>query len=162
VALEGVEVARRRGAARTYGNLLLGDAVEALILLGRWDEAEDLLPAEPDPVAHGAAAIATNLWLSAANLHIWRGRFELAREVLDASSEAYAAHGHGQVRSMLHVYLAELCLWQRDFAEAARWVRHELDLLGNSDFTSLLSRLVLAGLRAEAGLARPTGLAPLA
>jgi len=154
VALEGVEAARQRGAQRTYGNLLLGDAVEAMILLGRWDEAEALLPAHPDVLAHGTAVIATNLWLSAANLHIWRGRFDLAQRFLDASSTAYASRGHGHVRTMLSVHQAELCLWQGQFAEAARWVRDELDLVGHSDFTSLLSRLVLAGLRAEAGLAR--------
>jgi ATP/maltotriose-dependent transcriptional regulator MalT len=153
-ALEGVDVARRRGAERTYGNLLLGDAIEALILVGRWDEADALLPAEPDVVAHGSPVIATNLWLSAANLHTWRGRFDRSRVFLDACMGTYAKQGHGHVRSMLHANLSELCLWQGDFAGAARWIRAELDLLGPTDFTSLLSRLVLQGLRAEAGLSR--------
>jgi DNA-binding CsgD family transcriptional regulator len=157
-ALEGVDVARRRGADRTYGNLLLGDAIDAMILVGRWDEADALLPAEPDVAAHGSPVIATNLWLSAANLHTWRGRFDRTRVFLDACMEAYAQQGHGHVRSMLHANWSELCLWQGDFAGAARWIRTELDLLGATDFTSLLSRLVLQGLRAEAGLSRHTDL----
>jgi DNA-binding CsgD family transcriptional regulator/tetratricopeptide (TPR) repeat protein len=161
-ALEGVGVARRRGADRTYGNLLLGDAVEALILLGRWDEADALLPAAPDVAAHGTRLIATNLWLSAANLHTWRGRFDQAQLFLDACTEAYASRGHGHVRSMLHANLSELCLWQGRFAEAGQWIRTELDLLGPTEFTSLLSRLVLQGLRAEAGLSRPADLTRLA
>src|SRR5262249_48443859 len=111
-ALEGVEVARRTGAERTFGNLLLGDAVEALILLGRWDEAGSLLPDAPDLGAHGTRVIATNLWLSAANLHVWRGRYEVAGRFLDACRAAYAEHGHGHVRSMLHANLSELCIWQ--------------------------------------------------
>jgi predicted amidophosphoribosyltransferase len=151
--MAGVAVARQRGADRTYGNLLLGDAVEALILVGRWDEADDLLPDEPDPVAHGTPLIATNLWLSAANLHTWRGRFDESRRFLDACMAAFTGHGH--VRSMLHGNLSERCLWLGQYAEAAEWIRRELDLVGAMDFTSLLSRLVLQGLRAEAGLPRP-------
>lgn len=157
-AMEGVDLARKRGAERTYGNLLLGDAIEAMILLGRWDEADALLPADPDVLAHGTPVIATNLWLSAANLHTWRGKFGQSRVFLDACQVAYAMRGHGHVRSMLHANLSELCLWQGRFAEAGRWIRTELDLLGPTDFTSLLSRLILQGLRAEAGLARPADL----
>ena len=160
-ALEGVEVARRRGADRTYGNLLLGDAVDALILLGRWDEADALLPEKPDVEAHGTPVIATNLWLSAAGLHIWRGRFDRSQLFLDACRQAYAARGHGHVRSMLHATLSELCLWQGRFDEAGQWIRHELDLLGATEFTSLLARLVVQGLRAEAGLPRPSDLGRL-
>jgi DNA-binding CsgD family transcriptional regulator/tetratricopeptide (TPR) repeat protein len=161
-AMEGVDLARRRGAERTYGNLLLGDAVELLILLGRWDEADELLPDEPDVQAHGTPVVATNLWLSAANLHTWRGRFDRARRFLDAGMATYATRGHGHVRSMLHANLSELCLWQGRFEEASRWIRRELDLLGTIDFTSLLGRLVFQGLRAEAGLARHADLPRLA
>jgi DNA-binding CsgD family transcriptional regulator/tetratricopeptide (TPR) repeat protein len=161
-AMEGVDLARRRGADRTYGNLLLGDAVELLLLLGRWDEADELLPDEPDVQAHGTPVVATNLWLSAANLHTWRGRFDRSQRFLDACMAAYATHGHGHVRSMLHANQSELCLWQGQYDEASRWIRRELDLLGAIDFTSLLGRLVLQGLRAEAGLARHIDLPRLA
>jgi DNA-binding CsgD family transcriptional regulator/tetratricopeptide (TPR) repeat protein len=161
-AMEGVHLARRRGAERTYGNLLLGDAVDLLILLGRWDEADELLPDEPDVQAHGTPVVATNLWLSAANLHTWRGRFDRSQRFLDACRATYATRGHGHVRSMLHANLSELCLWQGRYDEASRWIRRELDLLGTIDFTSLLGRLVLQGLRAEAGLARPADLPRLA
>ena len=152
-AMDGVEVARRRGADRTYGNLLLGDAIEALILLGRWDEAQALLPDEPDVVAHGTPVIATNLWLSAANLHTWRGHFDRSQRFLDACRPrpmlgARPCPGH------LHLNLSELCLWQGRYAEASGWIRKELDLLGTLEFTSLVSHLVVQGLRAEAGLAR--------
>lgn len=160
-AMEGVEVARKRGAERTFGNLLLGDAIDALILLGRWDEADALLPQEPDVVAHGTPVMATNLWLSAANLHTWRGRFDLSRMFLDACMDAYAKQGHGHVRSMLHANLSELCIWQGQYLEASRWIHTELDLLGPAEFTSLLSRLVVQGLRAEAGLNRHTDLTRL-
>ena len=102
--------------------------------------------------------IATNLWLSAANLHTWRGRFDDSRRFLDACQAAYASHGHGHVRSMLHGNLSEWCLWQGRYAQASRWIRMELDLIGSTDFTSLLSRLVLQGIRAEAGLSRPADL----
>jgi DNA-binding CsgD family transcriptional regulator/tetratricopeptide (TPR) repeat protein len=161
-AMEGIDLARRRGAERTYGNLLLGDAVELLILLGRWDEADELLPDEPDVQAHGTPVVATNLWLSAANLHTWRGRFDLSQRFLDACMATYASRGHGHVRSMLHANQSEVCLWQGRFEEASRWIRRELDLLGTIDFTSLLGRLVFQGLRAEAGLARHADLPRLA
>ncbi|WP_203907844.1 ATP-binding protein [Rhizocola hellebori] len=160
-AMEGAHVARRHGADRTYGNLLLGDAVDALILLGRWDEADAALPDEPDIAAHGTPVIATNLWLSAAGLHTWRGRFDRTRVFLDACMQAYATHGHGHVRSMLHANHSELCLWQGQYEQASRWISTELDLLGPTEFTSLLSRLVLQGLRAEAGLTRPADLTRL-
>jgi DNA-binding CsgD family transcriptional regulator/tetratricopeptide (TPR) repeat protein len=160
-AMEGAHVARKHGADRTYGNLLLGDAVDALILLGRWDEADAALPAEPDITRHGTPLIATNLWLSAAALHIWRGKFDRARVFLDACMQAYAAQGHGHVRSMLHASHSELCLWQGDYEQAGRWISTELDLLGPIEFTSLLGRLVLQGLRAEAGLTRHVDLARL-
>jgi DNA-binding CsgD family transcriptional regulator len=161
-AMQGVDLARRRGAERTYGNLLLGDAIELLILLGRWDEADELLPDEPDVQAHGTPVVATNLWLSAANLHTWRGRFDRSQVFLDAGMAAYATRGHGHVRSMLHANLSELCLWRGRYDEASRWIRRELDLLGTIDFTSLLGRLVFQGLRAEAGLTRHVDLPRLA
>jgi DNA-binding CsgD family transcriptional regulator len=104
--------------------------------------------------------IATNLWLSAANLHTWRGRFEESERFLSACRQAYVS-GHGHVRSMLHANLSEWCLWQGRYAEASEWIRKELDLLGPTEFTSLLSRLVLQGLRAEAGLSRPSDLGRL-
>jgi len=161
-AMEGVDLARRRGAERTYGNYLLGDAIELLVLLGRWEEAEELLPTTPDLLALGTPLGASNLWLTAANLYTWRGRFELAQQFLDACTSRPATVGDGHGRSVLRVHQAELCLWRGQYAEASRWIRRELDLLGPIEFTSLLGRLVLQGLRAEAGLTRHEDLPRLA
>jgi hypothetical protein len=82
VAMDGIEIARQRGAGRVFGTFLRGSAVEALILLGRRAEAADLLPAQPDPLAYGTGVPATNLWLAAANLHTWRGNFDTAQQSL--------------------------------------------------------------------------------
>ncbi len=42
VAYRGIEDARRAGLEAVYGNFLVGNVAESLILLGRWDEARTL------------------------------------------------------------------------------------------------------------------------
>ena len=71
VALEGEQACRRLGLGLYWGAFLTGNAVEALIWLGRWDEAEALLSAVPmDDLARTAYV---HLTLESARLALYRG-----------------------------------------------------------------------------------------
>jgi DNA-binding CsgD family transcriptional regulator len=92
VALEGEVAARRLGLGLYWGAFLTGNAVEALVWLGHWDEAEALLAGVPmDDLARTAYV---HLTLEAARLALYRGDLETCEEKL-AALRASGTAGHG-------------------------------------------------------------------
>jgi DNA-binding CsgD family transcriptional regulator len=94
VALDGLDQARRLGLTRSYGPLLAGNATEALVALGRWDQAEQVsrqaLETAPSDAASVHLLVAEAVPLVAANpryaapiyalgLRVEADRAELAR-----------------------------------------------------------------------------------
>jgi DNA-binding CsgD family transcriptional regulator len=69
-ARDGVALARQVGLARTHGAFLVGNLVESLLSLGRWDEAERLIAETLELDPPGVQAV---------NLHYLRGFQSLAR-----------------------------------------------------------------------------------
>jgi tetratricopeptide (TPR) repeat protein len=87
--LEHLELARRFGALRTYGMVALADAAEALLWLGRFQEAERLLDEARD---FGLPARSSRVLLPArARQRLWRGDLEGARADLEWLLERSAA-----------------------------------------------------------------------
>jgi DNA-binding NarL/FixJ family response regulator len=85
VGLDGAAVAQRAGFESTFGAFLAGIAAQALIRLGRWDEAEVVLGdfAGVDAVPIGAVQVC----IAGALLAARRGDFERADERLASLAE---------------------------------------------------------------------------
>src|SRR5439155_3830992 len=82
VARDGLGAAREHGLARTYGAVLANNVAEALVSLGRWDEAGEIIERAlrlfPPPLSRSCQ---------------WRlaGDIALARGVLAAVGESLAS-----------------------------------------------------------------------
>ena len=78
VAREGLDAARKHGLTRTYGTALAGTLAEALVSLGRWDEAAEIIDGAlqlfPPRVSR------TYLWRLAGDIALARGDLAAATE----------------------------------------------------------------------------------
>jgi DNA-binding CsgD family transcriptional regulator len=119
VGQTGLEVTRRYGIDSP---LLVSNQIETLLANGRWDEAETLS-------AGALRGIASNfpdaLLILRAGVEIGRGEFASAHAHLDA---ALAILGEDRAQGMYDVYLVELALWERRWADAAEAVSDALAL----------------------------------
>ncbi len=82
VAREGLTAAREHGLTRTYGTVLAGTLAEALVSLGRWDEAAEVID-------HALRLFAQRIYRT----YLWRlaGDIALARGDLAAAAESVAS-----------------------------------------------------------------------
>jgi tetratricopeptide (TPR) repeat protein len=120
-----VDVGRlEEGAALVFESAAVGDAlwglklngaagnsVEALIRLGRYDEAEALL-VQIDKVGAGSWSCVAQPLLERATLAVRHGRFDEAGLLLSTVDEAMAALSDVQTRGVIHLQIAELALSQ--------------------------------------------------
>jgi DNA-binding CsgD family transcriptional regulator/tetratricopeptide (TPR) repeat protein len=111
VALDGIQQARRLGLARLYGPLLAHVATEALLALGRWDQAEQLsregLETSPSGPAYVALPLArAALELGLGDLDAAQARLQAVRRLLPGSIPETRNAGP------LFCGLAELALWR--------------------------------------------------
>jgi DNA-binding CsgD family transcriptional regulator len=147
VALEGVAWARSVGAAGGYGRFIAGNAVEAAIELGRWDEAaelaEDLLTGESVGVNRIGTIAVVGL------LYARRGRAEAAgllregRALIEPLQEA-------QFTGPTHVGLVEQALTAGRPGEAAATAADGVARIGRTGDRYYLTALLGMGARAEA------------
>jgi DNA-binding CsgD family transcriptional regulator/tetratricopeptide (TPR) repeat protein len=128
VALDGIQQARRLGMARSAGPFLAGNATEALVALGRWDQAEQVSRQALEDAPSDAASVP---------LLLLRGALELGRGDLD-SAEARLMAGQrllpspiaeAQMAGHLFAGLAELALWRGDPDQAKQLVAEALPLV---------------------------------
>ncbi len=151
VALEGEQACRRLGLGLYWGAFLTGNAVEALIWLGRWDEAEALLSAVPmDDLARTAYV---HLTLEGARLALYRGDLDGCEATL-ASVLQTGTSGHGvEMSSQTAEVAAELAIarGRPDDAREAVLAGFERE---SEDFR-YLAQLVATGVAAEAARPHP-------
>jgi DNA-binding CsgD family transcriptional regulator/tetratricopeptide (TPR) repeat protein len=150
VAREGMASAVRRGADGVFAGLLLGNAIDALFLQGRWNEIDELLVDGPpitytDPYALGLAA-------GVARLRTARGRFDEAETYLSAVSRALARGGNSTIRVVAGVELATYELWRGHPDRALAQVDAVTDVLERGDYDSAGVHLIAIALRAIAGM----------
>ena len=152
VALEGLDMARKLGIdfARQAG-LLANNAAAALVQLGEWDPAVELLNAallDRPPVRQSAY-----LRLSRAEVDLARGDFEavdrLLAEVADERPDDPLFVGASRACR------AESALWRGHPREALETVVNALDAVGSGENTAEELRLCALGLRAAADLRWP-------
>jgi DNA-binding CsgD family transcriptional regulator/tetratricopeptide (TPR) repeat protein len=147
VALDGIQEARRLGLARSYGPILAYNATEALLALGRWDQAEQvsrqaLETAPSDPGSAGLPLARATLELGRGDLDRAEARLQAVRRLL-AASTPWAEHA-----GPLFCGLAEVALWRGDPEQAKQLVAEAIPLVqANPRYAAPLYAL---GLRVEA------------
>jgi DNA-binding CsgD family transcriptional regulator len=156
VAREGSAACRRLGLARLWGAFLTGNAAEALVWLGRWDEAEELLSE--------SSTLEVERTTSAMHLALTSGRLAFCRGDLDACEAAVAAiavlgtGGHAaEMQTGAATLAAELAIARGRPDEARRIVRDALER--PRDDVRLVAALVAVGIAAEAARPRPESVA---
>jgi ATP/maltotriose-dependent transcriptional regulator MalT len=147
VALDGLEDARRLGLIRFDGPYLAGNATEALVALGRWDQAEQVsrqgLEAAPTD------AVSIPLLCSRAVLELGLGDLDAAQARLWAARRLLPAPiPEAQMAGPLFAGLAEVALWRGDLEQAKQLVVEAVPLVAaNPRYAAPLYTL---GVRVEA------------
>ena len=128
VALDGIQQARRLGLGRAFGPILAANATEALVALGRWDQAEQVsrqgLEVAP------AEATSVPLFLLRAALELGRGDLDAAQARLQAIRRLLPAPiPQAQKAGPLFAGLAEVALWRGDLDQAKQLVAEAVPLV---------------------------------
>jgi len=148
VALECHRLAIRFGALRTYGVFALAYAGEALVLLGRWDEAARLMDTAfaldlPDRSM-------MQLRLARSMLHLLRGDLASARADVVAVQDSYQ---DPQDAARTFSLLATVATWEGRPEDGRAGAGKGLALLSGVVQPDLVVEVCLAGLEAEAAIA---------
>jgi DNA-binding CsgD family transcriptional regulator/tetratricopeptide (TPR) repeat protein len=147
VALGGLDEAHRLGLARFDGPVLASNATEALVALGRWDQAERVsrqgLEAAPsDATLVPVLLLRAALELGLGDLDAAEARLQAARRLLPSPIP------EAQMAGPLFCGLAELALWRGDLEQAKQLVAEALPLVqANPRYAAPVYAL---GLRVEA------------
>ncbi len=148
VALEGIAWARSVGAAGGYGRFIAGNAVEAAIELGRWDEADalcdDLLSGEAGGVNRlGAIAVVGSFYAR-------RGRAAEAQELLEEGRALIQPLQEAQFTGPTHVGIVESALTAGRPMDATAAAADGVARIGRTGDRYYLTELLAIGARAEA------------
>ena len=117
VALDGLQEAHRLGMARSWGPYLAGNATEALVALGRWDQAEQVSRQGLETAPSDAASVPLLLFRTA--LELGRGDLDAAQARLQAVRRLLPSPTPmAQSAGGLSAGLAELALSRGDLEQA--------------------------------------------
>ena len=143
-ALHGLALSRQHGYERSSGVVLGANAAEALLLLGDWSRAEEVL--ETTMLCTGGFR-PEGVHIVCAQLELGRGQLRLAREHLELSARA---GDEPQSRAAYAAISAELALWEGRFDGAIELVDRALALGERCDLQIREHRICALGLWAEA------------
>jgi len=150
-AARGVEVVRQAGLeASVEGSLVVANAAEALLALGRTPQAAALI----DPLTGGAPD--PGRWAlheARAEIDLLRGDVEAAWQRREQIRARVGQISHVDSARESALRAAELALWAGAPADALREVQQVLALYRAPDLTIFCGRLLAAGMRACADLA---------
>jgi DNA-binding CsgD family transcriptional regulator/tetratricopeptide (TPR) repeat protein len=149
--LECLDQARRFGSMGSYGLVASATAAQALLWLGRWEEAERLLDGAFDLDLDPRGRVDP---LLSRGLHrLWRGDLEGARTDLTWILERWKTSLDPQESVPARAWLATGATWEGRPEDARAAVADGLASLAEVDQPDLVAELCLAGLAAEAALA---------
>jgi DNA-binding CsgD family transcriptional regulator/tetratricopeptide (TPR) repeat protein len=128
IALDGIQQAHRLGLARAYGPLLACNATEALVALGRWDQA-DQVSREALETAPSDVGWAHHLLLARAALELSRGDLDRAEARLRTVQRLLPVPiPEAQKAGLLYAGLAEVAVWRGDLEQAKQLVAEAVPL----------------------------------
>jgi DNA-binding NarL/FixJ family response regulator len=151
IATEGVDWARSVGASGGYGHFIAGNATDAAVRLGKWDQAEALMDEQldGDPVGVNRIGTITN----GGSFFLRRGRIEEAERMLREGRALVEPLREAQFTAPLFVGLVELALITGHPDEAAMTAHTGLERLASTRDRYYRAELVSIAARAEADLA---------
>ncbi|WP_285741280.1 AAA family ATPase [Lentzea sp. NBRC 105346] len=148
VALTGLERARGYGVEHTRnGALLANNASAALVPLGRWDEAAEIIG---NVLLDRPSRESLYPRLTLAEIYVARGRFDEADRLLAAVRAAGGSITEPQFVGSLRCCEAERALWLGEHVAAHDAVAAGLRVVREVENVVVLLRLYVLGLRAEA------------
>jgi DNA-binding CsgD family transcriptional regulator/tetratricopeptide (TPR) repeat protein len=155
LTLQARQTAIRLGSAQVYGAGAVAHAAEALLQLGRWDEAERLLEEEIDLVLpqEGITTIQAHGITNRGLLRLYRGEVAAATADLTIVLERGRKGLEPHASSPLFAALARAAVWDGALGQARALAVRGLGPLVGSDHAHLVAELCLAGLEAEAASA---------
>jgi DNA-binding SARP family transcriptional activator/tetratricopeptide (TPR) repeat protein len=159
IALDGIEVARRLGLASDYGVSLQANAASALVAVGRWREADEML--EQAEELHPNEIARADLLHARVELLGASGRHDAAEVDLDELQRCCAQVVDPQHHAPLCARIAELALWRGDPEAAGAAVVTGLAYLEETDDLHYIGPLLSLGMRAAADTADPARATPL-
>jgi DNA-binding CsgD family transcriptional regulator len=149
--LECLDLARRFGSMGSYGAVVIAVAAQALLWLGRWEEAERLLDEAFDLDLDPRGMV--NPLLSRGMQRLWRGDLEGAREDLTWILERSKTSLDPQDSVPARAWLVTVATWEGRLEDTRAVVAGGLASLAEADQADLIAELCLAGLAAEAAIA---------
>jgi DNA-binding CsgD family transcriptional regulator len=149
---EGIRAARRVGQERNKGAIIAGNAIEALLKAGRWDEAEALLAETRELAPVGVRALF--LEMLRAELALARGQRDVAEAAL-ANARDLRAHRFidAQYTLPLTRLEAEAASWWGDPAAVPEQVITKIESVFLDDVARYAAPLLATGMTAAAGAA---------
>ncbi|HET6937707.1 MAG TPA: AAA family ATPase, partial [Nocardioides sp.] len=140
VALENVRVAETVGLQLGRGVWSRCDAAQVLLVLGRWDEAEELLQDARELCRQGIDVYRTDL--VEAQLWLRRGNVERAQRLLERAEAGGRKLIDPHLLSPLYVGLVQAAVAQTDDAAASRWSAEGLPRLEQAPHPAHLAPLL--------------------
>jgi DNA-binding CsgD family transcriptional regulator len=150
-AAEGIAWAKSVGAWDGYGRFITGNATEAAIELGRWDEAEALLD---DLLAHHAVGVNRMGTIAAGGSFLARrGRIDAADDLLQEGRKLIEPLQEAQFTAPVFIGLVELALIREQPEDASRLAAEGIERLHRTEDRYYVGYLLAIAARAEADLA---------
>ena len=151
VATAGVTWARSVGAAAGYGRFIAGNAADAAVELGRWDEAEaildDLLASDAVGVNHIATITIAGRFFAR------RGRADDAERLLREGRALVDPLLEAQFKGPIYVGVVELAIMSGRLEDAVEDAVAGLERIRRTDDHNYIGPLLAVAARAEADVA---------
>jgi DNA-binding CsgD family transcriptional regulator/tetratricopeptide (TPR) repeat protein len=150
-AVEGIAWARSVGAWGGYGRFVTGNAMDAAIHLGRWDQAESL--GEELLAQHAVGINRIGTIAVAGPFLAQRGRLEMATEILEEGRALIGPLREAQFTAPLFAGLVELALARGNLELATSTAADGVERLRRTEDRFYVGELLAIGARAEADTA---------
>jgi DNA-binding CsgD family transcriptional regulator/tetratricopeptide (TPR) repeat protein len=148
VALEGVSWARSVGASRGYGRFLAGNAVDAAVRLGRWDEAQAIIDEHLAGDPEGVNRI--GMITCVGPFYARRGRIAEAERLVDEGRRLVDPMHEAQFTGQIYVGVVEVALTAGRPDDAAAAALAGVDRLSRTRDRYYQTQLLALAARAEA------------
>ena len=147
-AIEGIVWSKSVGAWGGYGRFIAGNAMDAAIELGRWDQAEGFAD---DLLAHDAVGANRMGTIAVVGLFlVHRGQLDIADELLQEGRSLVEPLQEAQFTGPVFVGLVELALTRGEYERAASVAAAGVERLARTDDRYYVAELLSIAASAEA------------